>query len=102
MHAKARLIRRFHDLSAQLVATPAAAAVGVEVICHNDLSPCNFVFRADVPAGPKIVYSNEMATELVQLLPGSIAFVSAAQVPSTLKILRVDGRLPGEKGYPLH
>ena len=60
------------------------------------------VFRADVPAGPKIVYSNEMATELVQLLPGSIAFVSAAQVPSTLKILRVDGRLPGEKGYPLH
>jgi aminoglycoside phosphotransferase (APT) family kinase protein len=45
----ASLIRRFHDLSADLVATPAAAAVGIEVICHNDLSPCNFVFSAGVP-----------------------------------------------------
>jgi Phosphotransferase enzyme family len=43
------LIRRFHDLSAELVATPAAAAMGVQVICHNDLSPCNFVFSVGVP-----------------------------------------------------
>ena len=43
----AALIRRFHDLSAALVATPAA---GIEVVCHNDLSPCNFVFRDGVPA----------------------------------------------------
>ena len=43
------LIRRFHDLSAELVATPAATAVGIEVICHNDLSPCNFVFSAGAP-----------------------------------------------------
>jgi aminoglycoside phosphotransferase (APT) family kinase protein len=47
--AAASLIRRFHDLSADLVATPAAQAVGIEVICHNDLSPCNFVFRAGEP-----------------------------------------------------
>jgi Ser/Thr protein kinase RdoA (MazF antagonist) len=44
----ASLIRRFHDISAELLAAP-AAAVGLEVICHNDLSPCNFVFRRDSP-----------------------------------------------------
>jgi ABC-type phosphate transport system substrate-binding protein len=59
------------------------------------------VFRAEIPAGPKIVYSNEMATELVASIPGSIAFVSAAQVPKGLKVLKVDGHLPGEEGYPL-
>jgi aminoglycoside phosphotransferase (APT) family kinase protein len=45
----ASLIRRFHDLSAELVATPAASAVGIEVVCHNDFSPCNFVFRSGAP-----------------------------------------------------
>jgi aminoglycoside phosphotransferase (APT) family kinase protein len=43
------LIRRFHDLSAELVATPAAQAVGIEVICRDDLSPCNFVFTDGAP-----------------------------------------------------
>lgn len=48
VHA-ACLIRRFHDLGAELVSAPAATAVGIETICHNDLSPCNFVFRSGVP-----------------------------------------------------
>jgi len=47
--AAARLIRRYHDATAPLVATPAAQAAGIEVVCHNDLSPCNFVFRAGLP-----------------------------------------------------
>ncbi len=45
----ASLISQFHDLSAELVATALAQNVGIEVICHNDLSPCNFVFRAGAP-----------------------------------------------------
>ena len=43
--AAARLIRRFHDAGADLVDT----ADGIEVVCHNDLSPCNFVFRDGAP-----------------------------------------------------
>lgn len=45
----AALIRRFHDLGAELLDNDAARAVGIEVVCHNDLSPCNFVFRDDTP-----------------------------------------------------
>lgn len=59
------------------------------------------VFRAEVAVGPKIVYSNEMATGLIGTIPGSITFVDAAQVPNGLKVLKVNGRLPGEKEYPL-
>lgn len=59
------------------------------------------VFRSEIAAGPKIVYSNDMATELVSAIPGSIAFVDIVDVPKGLKVLKVDGLMPGEKGYPL-
>ncbi len=59
------------------------------------------VFRAEAVAGPKIVYSNVMATQLVKAIPGSISFVSADNVPPGVKVLRIDGKLPGEAGYPL-
>jgi hypothetical protein len=60
------------------------------------------VFRQEAPSSPKIVYSNDTATELVAAIPGAVAFVDAGQVPKGLKILRIDGHLPGERGYPLH
>jgi ABC-type phosphate transport system substrate-binding protein len=59
------------------------------------------LFHAEVASGPKVVYSNEMAAELVTALPGSVAFVDAAQVPKGLKVLKIDGKLPGQPGYPL-
>jgi Ser/Thr protein kinase RdoA (MazF antagonist) len=49
LRAAAALIRRYHDLAAELVASPAAQTVGIETVCHNDLSPCNFIFRAGLP-----------------------------------------------------
>lgn len=59
------------------------------------------MFRAEVASGPKVVYSNEVATELVMAIPGSVAFVDASDVPKGLKILKIDGKLPGQPGYPL-
>src|SRR5690242_4953366 len=44
------------------------------------------VFRAETSSGPKIVYSNEMAAELVAILPGSVTFVDAGEVPKGLKM----------------
>ena len=59
------------------------------------------VFRAEAANGPRIVYSNEMATDLANAIPGAVAFVEAPQVPKGMKVLRINGLLPGEKGYPL-
>ena len=60
------------------------------------------VFRAETATGPKIVYSNDMAASLVLNIPGSVAFVASSQIPKGLKVLKIDGKLPGEKGYPLN
>jgi len=45
----ARLIRTYHDATALLFATPSAQKICIEVVCHNDLSPCNTVFRDGRP-----------------------------------------------------
>jgi ABC-type phosphate transport system substrate-binding protein len=60
------------------------------------------VFRAEAASGPRIVYSNEMATELSGSIPGAVALVDAAQVPKRLKVLKINGLLPGQPGYPIH
>jgi ABC-type phosphate transport system substrate-binding protein len=59
------------------------------------------VFRAEVAAGPKIVNSTDASIGLLSSVPGSIAFIDSAQVPKNFKILRIDGKLPGQDGYPL-
>ena len=59
------------------------------------------IFRAEAQAGPKIAYSDQMATQLVTAIPGSIAFVDSSRIPKGLKEVKIDGRLPGEKGYAL-
>jgi ABC-type phosphate transport system substrate-binding protein len=59
------------------------------------------IFRAEAASPPKIVYSNDMQYELVSGLPGAIGFMDAHTVRPGLKILRVDGHLPGDKNYPL-
>jgi aminoglycoside phosphotransferase (APT) family kinase protein len=47
LRAAATLIRRFHDLAAEVLSSSERATA--EVVCHHDLSPCNFVFRDGVP-----------------------------------------------------
>ena len=59
------------------------------------------IFRAESASAPKVVYSNDMANELVMALPGAIAFIDSRDVKPGTKVVRVDGHLPGETGYPL-
>ena len=59
------------------------------------------IFRAEVASPPKIVYSNDLQYELVSAMPGAIAFVDSQNVHPGVKVVRVDGMLPGDKNYPL-
>jgi ABC-type phosphate transport system substrate-binding protein len=59
------------------------------------------IFRAEAASPPKIVYSNDMQYELISGIPGAIGFMDARNVRPGLKVLRVDGHLPGDKEYPL-
>lgn len=59
------------------------------------------MFRAEVASGPKLVYSADMARDLVTVIPGAITFVPVTDVSAATKVVRIDGRLPSDEGYPL-
>jgi hypothetical protein len=58
------------------------------------------VFRADTATGPKIVYSTQMALEQVSRTPGALSFVEAP-LAKGVKVLKIDGKSPGQAGYRL-
>lgn len=62
------------------------------------------IFRGESDAEPLSLPSFGMVKEAVELFPGAISLADAQQVKPgmDLKIIKVDGRLPGETGYALH
>ncbi len=59
------------------------------------------VFRAETPSGPKITYSREAALAQLSRTPGAIALVETPITASGVKVLKIDGKSPGQAGYPL-
>jgi len=91
-----------------LIRAPAARERDVVLRVIYQMSEAQFkqywvakIFRAEAAAPPRIVYSNDMQFELLAALAGSIAFVDSRNMRAGVKVLRVDGHLPGEKDYPL-
>jgi phosphate transport system substrate-binding protein len=50
---------------------------------------------------PKTLASNYGVLRFVYNVPGAIGYVRARDVDDSVKMLRIDGRLPGEPGYLL-
>jgi hypothetical protein len=50
---------------------------------------------------PKTLPSMDLAVRVVASFPGAITYVKADTVTSGVRVLRVDGKLPGEPGYLL-
>jgi hypothetical protein len=60
------------------------------------------VFRAEAPSAPQMFFSDEEIVQALATIPGSIAAVDATHIPRGLRVLKIDGHLPGEAGYRLH
>jgi ABC-type phosphate transport system substrate-binding protein len=82
-----------------------------EIVLHviYDMSETQFkqywiakIFRSEMASPPKVVTSQEMTNQLIQLIPGSIGFVPAGQATQAVKVIKIDGKLPGDTGYALH
>lgn len=61
----------------------------------------NKLFDKQGQTAPKITGSPQMSAGLVREIPGAIALVPANRIPHGVKVLRIDGRSPGQSGYPL-
>ena len=54
------------------------------------------IFRAETVSTPKVVYSNATINELVAAIPGAISLVRVDDKTPGVKVVRIDGALPGD------
>jgi ABC-type phosphate transport system substrate-binding protein len=59
------------------------------------------VFTGEVFVSPKTLASPVGVRKFVFNVPGAIGYVRASDVDSSVKVIRVDGRLPADKEYGL-
>jgi ABC-type phosphate transport system substrate-binding protein len=59
------------------------------------------VFRGEAQAEPVALPSNGMQREAVVAYPGAVALVDFQDIKAGMKVLKVEGRKPGEAGYSL-
>ncbi len=59
------------------------------------------IFRGEATNGPVAVFSNGFGNQAVASGIGMIFCEDAKDVRGAVKILKIDGHLPGEPGYPL-
>jgi hypothetical protein len=60
------------------------------------------VLRGEADAEPLIVPSVGMQKEALNLFPGAISLVNLRDVKPGMKVIKIDGQMPGVPGYPLH
>ena len=58
-------------------------------------------FVGALQATPKLLATAAGMRKFIYNVPGAIGYVCASEVDASVKIVRIDGRLPGEPGYKL-
>lgn len=60
------------------------------------------LYRGGFPTIPTTLSTPEKVRTFVANTPGAIGYLRASDVDASLKVVRVNGLLPGDDGYPLH
>src|SRR5215471_9724604 len=60
------------------------------------------VYSGEVQREPLTLLSNGMQLEAIRVEKGGIALIGFQDVRQGVKIIKVDGHMPGTTGYPLH
>jgi phosphate transport system substrate-binding protein len=60
------------------------------------------VLRGEAGSEPVAVFSNGFQKEAIKVMPGAIALMDPQDAKTGVKVIRLDGHLPGEPGYALH
>jgi ABC-type phosphate transport system substrate-binding protein len=58
------------------------------------------IYRGEAQAEPVGLFSNGMQREAVVLYPGAVALVNVQDVKLGMKVVKVNGHMPAEAGYP--
>jgi ABC-type phosphate transport system substrate-binding protein len=59
------------------------------------------IFRGEISSFPKTLSSNAAVKRFVSKVTVAIGFIDATLPDESVKVLRIDGKLPGEAGYLL-
>jgi len=59
------------------------------------------MFRGEISSFPKTLGSNEAVKRFVSQVPQAIGFIDVSFVDERVKVLRINGKLPGQPGYVL-
>ena len=84
---------------------PERAAVLRQIYKMNEADLSRYLlhasFTGDLRFEPKVLNSAAGARRFVFNVPSAIGYLRGDETDQTIKILRIDGRLPGEDGYRL-
>ncbi|MBI5023578.1 MAG: substrate-binding domain-containing protein [Candidatus Omnitrophica bacterium] len=59
------------------------------------------IYQGDITSFPKIFTSDQSLKTFVRQVPNAVGYIDASYADDSVKILKVDGKLPGENGYKL-
>ena len=59
------------------------------------------VYSGEAPRQPLALLSNGMQLEAIRAEKGAIALISVHDIHQGVKVVKIEGRVPGMTGYPL-